>query len=186
MSEQPGQPVSDSEAQAAAASQIAAQSELAAPVSGGQPATSPADLGALAAAEGASPDATDPRALLDSIKALQAQVDQLNRERQAANVPDTVKYATAIADHLQARADQHPVLHANPDQTWMPALETAADVVNAANDAAESGDVSKVLEGLDKLRAFFDRHGRKNPTQDYSYLHELADETQAAAQQHAA
>ena len=170
---------------AAARAQLEAQGELDPAQRRDDIAEDQADLG-MRIADKATADAVDPAELLRSIKSLQAQVDRLNSEKAAANVPDLVKYTTAIADHLQARADQHPAIHADPDHTYMPALETAAALVNDAQAAAESGDVAKVLDGIGALRRFLDRHGRHHPQQDNSYLHDLAGEAEEAAHKAAA
>jgi hypothetical protein len=166
---------------AAARAQLIAQGELD-PQAQRDQTLAPDDLGVQAVVDGARADEVDTADLLRQIKALQARTDALEREKALATAPDVVKYATALADHLQVLADQHPAVHADPDHTWMPALEAAAAAVNAASAAASgSGDPAKVTEHLDEVRRFLDRHARKHPAIDYGYHRDLLDEAGDAA-----
>jgi hypothetical protein len=166
---------------AAAREQLLAQGELA-PRAQADQAVSPTDLGVQAVMDGAQADEVDTASLLRQIKALQARTDALEREKALATAPDVVKYATALADHLQVLADGHPVIHADPDHTWMPVLEHAASLVNAASDAAAgTGDPAAVTQHLDAIRQFIDRHARRHPAIDYGYHRDLLDEAGDAA-----
>lgn len=163
------------QADAIAQAQLASQAEGVAPAQGTGPAVSPADLGAQALAEGARPDEVDTAELLSAIRALQSQVDRLTAEKRNANVPDVVKYSTAFADHLQAKADANPVIHSDPDHTYMPALEHAASMVNASGEGEDIGG------HVAFLRRWLDRHARKFPSHDVDYLRELLDDVEESA-----
>lgn len=140
-----------------------------------------AGLGMQALAAGAEPAEVDADALLRMLQAQQSQINALLAEKKLANAPEVVKYATALADHLQARADQNPAIHADPDHTWMPALEQAATLVNAANDAASSGEPGPVMDVVAGLEKWMATHARRFPALDYGYLIDLAGEVAGAA-----
>ena len=165
---------------AAARAQLIAQGELD-PVVQRDQTVAPDDLGVQALVDGAAPAEVDTQAMLRSLQAMQARIDALEREKQLATAPDVVKYTTALADHLQALADANPAIHADPDHTWMPALEHAAAAVNAAQDAAAGGDPAAVSEHLDALQRFIDRHARRHTALDYGYQRDLIDEARDAA-----
>lgn len=145
------------------------------------PAADAESLGVQAVAAGAQADEVDPAALLAMLKAQQAKIDQLIAERNLATAPDVVKYATALADHLQVKADANPAIHADPDHTWMPALELAAGLVNSAQAAAASGQAGDIPAQVGRVRQWVARHQRRFPHMDYGYISDLADETEAAA-----
>jgi len=165
----------------AARAQLLAQGGDLTPAQGASPPVDGSELGMQALAAGAEPDEVDTRALLASIQAMQAQIDGLQAEKKLATAPEVVKYATALADHLQARADMHPVIHADPDHTWMPVLERAADLVNAAQESAKTGDPAGLEKITADIRRFVTRHARRFPSIDYGYIQDLADETDDAA-----
>jgi hypothetical protein len=162
---------------AAAREQLLAQGELA-PAA---PVPDSASLGIQALAAGAQADEVDPGELLRMLQAQQARIDALESEKRLATAPDIVKYATALADHLQVKADANPVIHSDPDHTWMPALELAAGLVNAASTAAQSGQPGDLAAQVAKVRTWVARHQRKFPHLDYGYIQDLADETDDAA-----
>jgi hypothetical protein len=148
----------------------------------GDPAEASAAVGMRLAAAGAAATDVDTGALLRMIQGLQAQVAALNAERSAAAAPDVVKYATAYADHLQAKADAHPVINADPDHTYLSGLRGAAHLVNAAEQAAATGTGHDRLVTLAKDGAAWVRaHARHFPAIDYDYLLQLAEEVAAAA-----
>lgn len=164
---------------------LAAQGETFAPVTAA-PAADQSELGMQALADGAQADEIDPAELLRSIQALQAQVSRLEAEKRTAQAPDVVKYADAIAGHLQALADANPVIHADPDHTLMPMLEHAAAAVNAAHDAADSGDPAPVHDQLDQLDRLVARHQRRFPGLHFGYVRDLLDEARDSAHKLAA
>lgn len=162
---------------AAARQQLLAAGELA-PAA---PAADSSELGMQALAAGAQAGEVDPHELLAMLKAQQARIDQLMAEKKLADAPEIVKYSTALADHLQVKADANPVLHADPDHTWNPALELAAQLVNASQEAAKTGQPGSLPELIGKVRTWVGRHQRKFPAIDYGYIQDLADEAEAAA-----
>lgn len=148
----------------------------------GDTAEAGAELGMRLAASGAAATDVNTAELLQMIRGLQAQVEQLTATQNAATAPEVVKYATAFADHLQAKADAHPVINADPDHTYIPALQKAAQLVNAAENVAASGSGHDNLVTLAKDAAGWVRlHARKFPAIDYEYIAQLAEEVGSAA-----
>lgn len=150
------------------------------------PATDPAEasaaVGMRLAQSGAAATDVDIEALLRTVQGLQAQVEQLTAERVSASAPDVVKYATAFADHLQAKADGHPVINADPDHTFITGLRHAAQLVNTAESVVASGSGHDHLVTLAKdAGAWITAHARRFPAIDYDYLGQLAEEVASAA-----
>jgi hypothetical protein len=146
------------------------------------PAEAQAAVGMRIAAAGATATDVDAVALLRMIQGLQAQVAALTAQQVQAQAPEVVKYATAFADHLQAKADAHPVINSDPDHTFIPALRKAAGLVNAAEQVAASGAGHEGLVTLAKdAGAWIAAHARHFPAIDYDYLGQLAEEVAAAA-----
>jgi len=155
----------------------AARAQLAEQDAATGPSVSEAQMSAHLVASGAEAASVDPAELLALIRGLQSKVDALTAEKRAATVPDVTKYATAIADHLQGKADASPVMQADPDHTLAPVLDLAGKLKDAAAAAADgSGDVGAVHGVLGDIASFVRRHARRNPQVDYSYVEELAEE----------
>lgn len=153
-----------------------------APAAPADPADASAALGMQIAAAGGSATEVDTGALLRMIQNLQAQVTALTAAQVSAQAPEVVKYATAFADHLQAKADAHPVINADPDHTFIPALRKAAHLVNAAEAVAASGTGHEDLVSLAKdAAAWVAAHARRFPAIDYEYILQLAEEVAGAA-----
>jgi hypothetical protein len=109
-------------------------------------------------------------------------VDALTQAGVAASAPPLVRYATAAADHLQAKADAHPVINADPDDTFIPALKSAAQLVNGAEYVAASGAGHEQLVSLAKdAEAWVKAHARRFPQIDYDYILQLLGEVGSAA-----
>ena len=161
---------------AAARAQIAAQEAGA-----GAPPVDAAAMGRNLLAAGAEPAEVNPAELLTMIRAMQAKIDGLEREKKLAAAPELVKYATAIADHIAVKATTSPAIHADPDNTFQPGLDAAAALVGAARAATDSGDPAAVAGPLGKVVAFVTRHARRLPQLDYAYVLELAEELGEAA-----
>ena len=146
------------------------------------PAEANAVVGMRVAQGGAAATDVDIEALLRTVQGLQAQVEQLTAERAVAGAPDVVKYATAYADHLQAKADAHPAINADPDHTFITGLRGAAKLVNAAESVAATGAGHDALVTLAKdAEAWIKLHARRFPALDYEYLAQLAGEVGSAA-----
>jgi phosphohistidine swiveling domain-containing protein len=134
------------------------------------------------AASGAAATDVDPAALLRQMQALQAQVDALTAAKVQDKAPEVVRYATALADHLQAKADAHPTINADPDHTFIPALHKVAQLVNAAEGVvAHSTGHDHVITLAKDVGAWVSAHARKFPAIDYDYLLQLAEEAAGAA-----
>jgi hypothetical protein len=146
------------------------------------PADASAELGMRLAGAGAAATDVDAAALLQQLRALQRQVDQLTAQQTAAQAPDVVKYAVAFADHLQAKADAHPVINADPDHTFIPALHKAAQMVNGAEQVAAGGTGHEGLVTLARdAGKWVELHARRFKGIDYDYLLQLAAEVASAA-----
>ena len=182
MSEQPetaapaaGEYIFTPEQLAAARDQLLAQGELDPAESGGGPPVGPGELGAQALADGAEAAEADPGAMLRAIQALQAQVDALNAEKRATSAPPLVTYAQAVKDHLAAKQAAHPVIDADPDHSFAPAVELAGQLVDAAKQAGEpGGDTGPVTSKLAEVETWIKQHAKRFPQLDYSYLGDLA------------
>jgi len=146
------------------------------------PAEASAALGmSIAGAGGAATD-VDAGQLLAYIRRLEARFEQLQQAQAVQQAPEVVTYATALADHLQAKADANPVVNADADHTYYPALVQAAQLVNAARATAQTGQGHEQLVTLAKNVAGWVRlHARKFPAIDYEYILQLAEETAGAA-----
>ena len=140
-----------------------------------------AGLGARVLQSGAEADEVDPSELLAAIRGLQAQVDQLNREKKLSQAPDVVKYATALHDHLTAKALANPVINADPDHGYGPVLEQTASLKDAAADAADNGHPGPVEDLAGKVGKWVSAHARRFPQIDYSYVLDLAEDVATAA-----
>jgi hypothetical protein len=140
-----------------------------------------ADLGVKVLQSGAEADEIDPGELLAAIRALQSKVDGLEREKRLSQAPDVVKYATALHDHLTAKALANPVINADPDHGFGPVLEQTATLKDAAADAADSGHPGQVEDLAGKVGAWVSRHARHFPQIDYSYVLDLAEDVATAA-----
>jgi hypothetical protein len=161
----------------AAKAQLAAQA-AAAP----EPLSVPeSDLGVSMLASGAEADEVNPAELLASIRHMQARIDKLESEKRLETAPELVKYATAISDHLATKAAQNPAIDADPDHSYGPARDLAAELVSAAKDATTSGNTAEVGPVLGKVVSWVTRHARRHPHVDYSYVLELAEEAEQAA-----
>jgi hypothetical protein len=167
---------------AAQASPLTPQATAPSSAPPGDPAEASAEVGMRIAAAGATPTDVDTRALLAQLQALQARVDTLTQANVAAAAPPLVRYATAFADHLQAKADAHPTINADPDNTFIPALRSAAQLVNGAEYVAASGAGHEQLVNLAKdAGAWVKAHARRFPQIDYDYILQLAEEVGSAA-----
>jgi hypothetical protein len=167
---------------AAGASPLTPQATAPSSAPPGDPADAAAAVGARIAAAGAAATDVDIEAMFRSIKSLEAQVAQLTAERVQAQAPEVVKYATAFADHLQAKADAHPVINADLDHTFIPALRHAAKLVNAAEQVAATGAGHAELVSLAKdAEGWVRAHARRFPAIDYDYILQLAEEVGSAA-----
>src|ERR1700728_408764 len=143
---------------------------------------SDAELGAQVAAGGASATEVDPAALLAAIKQLQSQVTAMEAEKRQANAPEVVGYAQALGDHLQAKADANPVIHADPDYTYPTALEKARVLGEEAGKVAESGgDTGHVVRLADEIVEWVADHADHFPGLDYSYIRQLGKDVKSAA-----
>ena len=162
----PAQPVTPDQAQQATADQV---SGIAANLGQDSPAADQAQLGAQVAAGGAQADEVDVQQLLRGMQAMQARIDALEAEKSAGQQSEIERYTSALADHLQVHADQHPGIHSDPDHTFMPSLERAAQAANTASD----GNPADVLPHLDFIERWVTRHGRRYPGIDYSYVLQL-------------
>ena len=163
------------------ASQIAEQAANLNPVGD---APTPAQLGAQAVAAGAVAGEVDTAALLRKMQVQQAQIDQLMQGQRDAAKPEVVKYAEAVAGHVQALAAANPVIDANPDQTYEPGKRLAAKIVAAANQAADTPDAAHVdvlHRLLDDMRRWVGRHSAAHPGHDYSTLGSVVEDTHDAA-----
>jgi len=155
------------------------------------PAATGEALGLSAMAAGAEATEVDAGAMLAAIRALQAKVDALEREKRAAQAPDVVKYAQALFDHLAVKAVKHPHTQADPDHTWGQApgddgtggrgvLGAAGKIVTAAGKAADTGHPGTLAADLGKVETWVKRHARRFPHIDYSYVLELAEDAAQA------
>lgn len=172
-----------------AARQLVEQQKAAAPPQGTGPAATEQDIASELLAAGAEPAEVDTAKLLAMIQAQQRQLDKLLAEKRAERAPAVVSYADAIGDHLAAKAAANPAIHADPDYSWQPALETAARLSAAARSAADAeggGDVSAVKAQTAAVRKFAARHARRHPQIDHGYVLELCDEADDAADELAA
>lgn len=158
--------------------QLEAQGQLA-PAAG--PEASGAELGMQALAAGAQAGEVDAAGLLREIRALQSQVDTLNRERHLAQAPEVVRYAEALRDHLAAKQAAHPHINADPDHSFRPVLAIAGKVVTAAGEAADSGRPGGIAGDVQQIERWVAAHARRFPHLDYSYIAELAGEVGGAA-----
>src|SRR6185437_3324321 len=159
---------------AAEASPLPPQPTAPSPAPVEDPGEANAAVGMRLAASGAAATDVDTAALLQMIQGLQRQVEQLNAERAVASAPDVVKYATAYADHLQAKADAHPAINADPDHTFITGLRGAAQLVNAAESVVATGAGHDHLVTLAKdAGAWIKAHARRFPAIDYDYLAQL-------------
>jgi hypothetical protein len=138
-------------------------------------------MGAALVDAGAQAAAVDPNELLALIRGMQARIDGLEREKKLAAAPQLTRLATAVHDHLAAKAAANPVIHGDPDRTWRPALDIAGELVGAAKSATESGDAGKISDYLGSLFAWVTAHAKAFPALDYGYVLILLEETAAAA-----
>jgi len=153
---------------AAAREQIAAQE-----APGAGPGVTPQEMGTSLVAAGAEAAAVDPHELLALIRGMQTRIDGLEAEKRLAAAPQLTRLATAVSDHLAAKAAANPVIHGDPDRTWQPALDIAGELVDAAKSATESGDPSKVSDRLGTVLSWVTAHARQHPALDYNYVIEL-------------
>lgn len=166
---------------AAARAQLEAQGELSpAAASPDTVATDGAGLGMRALADGAQAAEVDSGELLRQIRAMQDRMDALEREKRMSTAPDVVKYATALHDHLSAKAAAHPLINLDADHGWGQVLEQTASIKEAAAAAAESGQPGTLKEDLGKVEAWVSRHARRFPQIDYTYVLELAEDAAGA------
>lgn len=153
---------------------------------------SPTDLGLAALAAGAEAADPDPAEMLAAIRAMQARIDALEAEKRSAQAPLVVTYATALLDHLATKRAQHPVIQADPDHNYgqVPNAEglgargvlgAAHHLVSTATVAAETGNGQGVAAELPAIQTWVQRHARRFPHVDYSYIVELAEEVAGAA-----
>lgn len=166
---------------AAAREQLLAQGELDPVTARDTVAEDQADLGARVLQSGAEADEVDAADLLAAIRGLQSQVDALNREKRLSQAPDVVKYATALNDHLTAKALSNPTINADPDHGYGPVLEQTATLKDAAADAAGSGHPGQVEDLAGKIGKWVSAHARRFPQVDYSYVLDLAEDVATAA-----
>lgn len=160
---------------AAAREQLRAQGELGT----GSPGD-PAAIGMQALAAGAQADEVDAASMLESIRAMQARIDALEREKRLATAPDVVKYSAALHDHLAAKAAAHPVINADADYSFGPVLEKAAALAESAGKAAETGHPGSLKADAEEIGAWIAKHARRFPHLDYSYIGDLAAEAAGA------
>lgn len=152
------------------------------PAPPGDPAQAAAAVGMRLAQAGAAATDVDTGALLAMIQQLQAQMAQMTAAQGSTGGPDVVKFATAFADHLQAKADAHPVINADPTDTYIPALQKAAELVNTAHQVAATGQGHEGLVNLAREAVQWTAaHARKFPAIDYDYILELGHEVASAA-----
>lgn len=128
----------------------------------------------------------DANALLAQIQRLQASVEALEAEKRASNAPEVLTLATAAADHLQAKADANPVIHADPDYTWHPVLEKAVALTGQAQAAADTGDTAHLERIAADIGDWVAAHAKRFPSLDYSVITDLLDRTVTAARKLAA
>lgn len=146
------------------------------------PAEAAAALGMHIAGAGGAATDVDVNQLYAHIKRLEEQFASLQQSQAHVQAPEVVKYATALADHLQAKADANPVVNADPDHTWYPALVKAAQLVNGAEQAIATGTGHSELVTLAKdVAGWVRQHARRFPAIDYDYVLQLAEETAGAA-----
>jgi hypothetical protein len=172
---------------AAAAQQLAAQNVgVTGPEVG-----SPVDLGAQAVAAGAEATEVDAGGLLAQIRALTDRVNQMESDKRKAEAPAVVRYATALRDHLALKADAHPATQADPDHSWgkLPAqdghggagvLGAVSQLVTHAEAAAESGHAGNLGKEVGAVESWVNRHAKRFPHIDYSYILDLAGEAAQA------
>lgn len=166
---------------AAARQQLLDQGELDPAAKGGPDvAEDSATLGMKALADGAQSSEVDTGELLRQIQAMQSRMDTLEREKRMSTAPEVVKYATALHDHLTAKAAAHPAIAADPDHNWGQVLEQTASIKEAAATAAESGKPGTLKDDLGKVAAWVSRHAKRFPQIDYSYVLELAEDAAGA------
>lgn len=177
MTEQQQAPAVPAEAAAAAAEQV---SQIGADLGmGEQPAA--ADLGGQLQASGAHPGEVDTAALLEQIRALQSQMDQMQADKRSEAAPAIVSYAQALADHLNAKIAANPHTAADADLPGAAGADLAGQVLEAARTAAESGDVTGLQAKVDDVVGWVRAHGVKFNHIDWTYVLQLAEEIASAA-----
>lgn len=130
-------------------------------------------------AEAADVDAAD---MLAMIKSLSAKVARMEAEKRLEHAPDVVRYATAIRDHLQAKADANPALHSAAEHSWNPGIDLAGKLVDEAGSAADAGKPSTALHNmLSDMEKWVNRFARRHPGLDHNYIVELIEEAADAA-----
>ena len=141
----------------------------------------PEAVGAAGAAAGGTATDVDSAALLKHIQELQGRVSAMEAEKRSANADPLVTYAEALGNHLQAKADANPVVNADPDYTWRPALVKAASLIDEAGKAADGGSTDTVVKLADDVAAWVRSHAKRFRSIDYSYIEELVESVKAAA-----
>jgi len=116
---------------------------------------------------GAVPYETDVSALVAQMEAMQARLDAMEADRRSQQLPELVSTVAAARDLIGA--------HVNTSGLSVPADMTrlADDLVAAATEAAESGDVSQVQE-IDAKLAKVVHRAHPGPG-DYHWYRQLID-----------
>jgi hypothetical protein len=172
-------PVTREEANAEVRQQIAGQDEL-----GGQTALQdarPGDVAQQMADAGAGATSVDVVALLEQLQKLQASVEAMQAER------DAERKAAAVPGLIHAVKTLHADLthRSGADGTGLldEAVSRAAELLEAAETAVDSGVTDKVHALAGSLAAHLDRIASQAAHVDVSYARQLAGEdvTRAAA-----
>lgn len=169
---------------AAARDQLIAQGDLApAGAVGAAALPDSAALGFQALADGAEAANPDVGEMLATIRMMHERISQLEAAKGLDTAPAVVRYAVALFDHLSAKAAAHPVINADLDHGYAPALKLAGAARDAAAKAAETPTAAAVADTGSKvaeLERWIVAHARRFPQVDYSYLIDLAAEAAGA------